>query len=136
MGNIKLFLVLCCYVYSIIGYQKFVNAVGNHCTSNSGCFLDNQVCSKVTRMCECKEGTRWFAGKCHGISHYGDKCQDQFECTQSGDAHLHCSHGRCQCGSQRNYDKHSKKCVQITGEISQSKYHVNKMIPRKSQGNI
>ena len=127
--------LLCYCVYLMATSQNYVTAINEHCKSNTGCLRHNEVCSKLTRQCQCQEGTRWFANKCHGISQYGEKCQDQFECSQSRDAHLHCLHGSCQCGGQRIYNKNSKKCEKPAPNLSQNKYHFDKMIPRKLQGN-
>ena len=128
-------ILLWCFVCLISISRNYVTAINEHCTSNSGCLRHNEVCSKVARQCQCQEGTRWFADKCHGISQYEDNCQDQFECSQSRDAHLHCLRGTCQCGGQRIYNKDSKKCEQVTTNLSQNKYNFNKMIPRKPNGN-
>ena len=126
----KISFCYCVYLFAI--FQNNVTAINERCTPNTGCPRQNEVCSTITRQCQCQEGTRWFGNKCHGVSQYGENCQDQFECTQSRDAHLHCLHGTCQCGGIRIYNKDSKKCEE---NLSKNKYHFNKMTPRKPKGN-
>jgi predicted nucleic acid-binding Zn ribbon protein len=86
------------------------------CTSSSGC-PKNQIC-KYSR-CKCSEGTfLWHGNKCLQKRNYGDECQDQIECSSSGDPHLHCiainnnqKENRCVCSEKYDFSLNEKKCI-------------------------
>ena len=134
MGSKKLSLVFYCF-WSIFIVQNLVNAFDKQCTSNRDCLKSNEICSRQSQQCNCKEGTIRFAGDCLGSSQYGDKCQQQYECSQSGDGHLHCINKVCKCGNERIYDQKTKKCEKNknrgSSKTKQNGYHFNKMTPRQ-----
>ena len=124
-----------CYIYLILITANSVDAAVKYCTSQRGCPNPNEFCLIQTQQCQCKEGTTRFAGNCVGRSEYGEKCQTQYECSQSGDGHLHCTDQICKCGNQRIYDQKTKKCERIT-MTSQSNYHLKKMTPNQPHKNV
>ena len=94
----------------------------------------SQNCAAI----ECKPGTKRFAGQCLGISGYGEKCMQQYECSQSGDGHLHCINHVCLCGNNRIYDQNTKKCEKNKNlpQVSKNTYNFNKMTPRQSRQSV
>ena len=126
------------YFCAIFIVQNFVNASNERCRSNRDCLKFNEICSRQSQQCQCKEGTNRFSGDCFGISQYGDKCRQQYECTQSGDPHLHCINKACKCGNERIYDQNTKKCEKKHGssQENQNVYHFNKMTPRQRSTSV
>ena len=132
----NIFLVFGLYVSLFISFN--VQIIDTNCVPGSKCPKTNEICSRLTRQCECKEGTHRFTGSCLGVSHYGERCQEQYECIQSGDPHLHCTNKICRCGNGKGYNPKTKKCEDSKNipQRSQDGYHFKKMTPKQTRRSV
>ena len=136
MGKNIIFLsVLCCIFVSVLAGKILVLASSNDCSSNKDCIGQGEICSRSTRRCICREGSKKFAGDCLRKREHGQSCQQQYECSQSNDGHLHCIDEICQCGNQRIYDPKTKKC-EVNKDKKTNQYEFKKMDPRQPRGHV
>ena len=135
MGSKRLFFVFYCF-WSIFIVQSLVNAFNERCSSNKDCLKFNEICSKQSRQCKCKEGTQRFSDDCLGTSQHGGQCHKTFECSKSGDGHLHCINHVCVCGNERIYDQKTKKCEESKNQRKQNGYQFNTMTPRQPSTSV
>ena len=136
MGNTKIFQsVLCCIFVAVFTSEILVLASSTDCSSNKDCIGHGEMCSRSTRKCICREGTKKFAGDCLRKREHGQSCQQQYECSQSNDGHLHCIDRICQCGNQRLYDTKTKKC-EVKKNKKNNEYKFKKMDPHQPRGHV
>ena len=136
MGKKNLSLTILRFIFlSILLHQNFVLATTKNCSSNKDCPGSNEICSRSTRRCICREETQRFAGACLRSRSHGESCQQQYECAQSKDGHLHCVDNICQCGNQRIYDETTKKC-EANQHRMKNKYNFKKMAPHQPRGHV
>ena len=132
----KLFQIfLSCTFLSILVCKNVAFASSTDCSSNKDCFGQNEICSRSTRKCICREGTRKFAGDCLRKREHGESCKQQYECSLSNDGHLHCLNSICQCGNQRIYNPKSKKC-ETNNDQMKNQFQFQKMDPQKPRGHV
>ena len=136
MRNTKIFQSVLCFIFvSVLTTKVLVLASSTDCSSDKDCSGQGEMCYRPTRKCICREGTKKFAGDCLRKREHGQSCQQQYECSQSNDGHLHCIDRICQCGNQRIYDIKARKC-EVDKNRKKNEYKFKKMDPQKPRGHV
>ena len=137
------FHAFCVLVLFVLGIGLVLASSKQRCSSNRDCPDYNEICSRSNNQCICRQGAKRFSGTCLSKREHGESCQQQYECSQSNDGHLHCTDKICQCGNRRVYNPETKKC-EMTNDKKKDwildengrKYTFKKMDPHEPRDHV
>ncbi|KAJ3639773.1 hypothetical protein Zmor_003112 [Zophobas morio] len=95
----------------------YVTEYYGECSDNSQCewLGENSECNYV---CRCKEGYRWYLGKCNKFVGLGEECSDSLDCYDGYNLQsLTCLSGTCEC-TNGYYRRNDTDCRKIASNVT------------------